>query len=149
MLRIQRGRHPAGAILAALVAAVVATCSASPTGPASSPDPGVGGTYVDVSPGRLTEMLAAKDFTFVNVHIPYEGEIKATDLFLPFDQIDALVASLPERDAKIVLYCRSGSMSTAAAGALVAAGYTNVWNLDGGMIAWQAEGYTIIDRPPD
>jgi len=36
-------------------------------------------------------------------------------------------------------------MSAAAAEALVGLGYTNVWNLDGGMIAWEGAGYPLRD----
>jgi len=55
------------------------------------------------------------------------------------------LAELPPRETKIVLYCRSGSMSAIAARALVAAGYTKVWNLDGGMNAWRALGYPVVE----
>jgi rhodanese-related sulfurtransferase len=34
-------------------------------------------------------------------------------------------------------------MSSIAARALVKLGFTNVWNLDGGMIAWQEAGYPL------
>lgn len=102
-----------------------------------------GGTYVDVSPERLATLLEAKDFTLVNVHIPYEGEIAKTDLFIAYDQIGSRLAELPEPEAMIVLYCRSGSMSTTAATTLVRAGYTNVWNLAGGMNAWRAAGFGL------
>ncbi|MBA3878072.1 MAG: sulfurtransferase, partial [Anaerolinea sp.] len=38
-------------------------------------------------------------------------------------------------------------MSTIAARALVGLGYTNVWELDGGMIAWEAAGFRLVQRP--
>lgn len=105
-----------------------------------------GGSYMDVTPGTLSSMLAAKDFVLVNVHIPYEGEIANTDLFLPYDQVESRLAALPsDKTARIVLYCRSGSMSAIAARALVAAGYTDVWNLDGGMNAWRSQGYPLLN----
>jgi len=104
-------------------------------------------SYINVAPSELNAMLAAKDFVFVNVHIPFEGDIARTDLSIPYDQITESVnlAQLPsDKDAKIVLYCRSGRMSEIAANALVALGYTNVWNLDGGMLEWEKQGYEII-----
>lgn len=106
-----------------------------------------GGFYTDVGPAGLAPMLKEKDFLFINVHIPYEGEIEPTDLFIPYDKIEANLDKLPaEKSARIVLYCRSGSMSAIAARALVQRGYSDVWNLDGGMVAWRAAGYPVADK---
>jgi rhodanese-related sulfurtransferase len=30
---------------------------------------------------------------------------------------------------------------------LVGLGYTNVWEFDGGMIAWEKAGYQLVQRP--
>lgn len=103
-----------------------------------------GGTYTDISVPELQTMLANKDFTFVNVHIPFEGNIAKTDLSIPYDQIDQKLDQLPaDKNAKLVLYCRSGRMSTIAAKTLVGLGYTNVWQLVGGMAAWEQAGLPI------
>jgi rhodanese-related sulfurtransferase len=91
-------------------------------------------------------MLGEKDFFFVNVHIPYEGELPQTDAFIPFDQVAPLLEEFPNnKDSKIVLYCRSGSMSAIAARELIMQGYTNVYNLDGGFRAWNSAGYEFIE----
>ena len=37
-------------------------------------------------------------------------------------------------------------MSAIAAEALVKGGYTDVWNLDGGMIAWEEAGLPLIGK---
>jgi rhodanese-related sulfurtransferase len=37
-------------------------------------------------------------------------------------------------------------MSTAAAQTLVRLGYTNVWHLEGGFIAWEQAGFPLIRR---
>ena len=103
-----------------------------------------GGSYTDVTAAELNTMLASKDFTLINVHIPFEGNIAKTDLSVPYDQIELNLGRLPaDKNAKIVLYCRSGRMSSMAARELVGLGYTNIWELSGGMVAWEQAGLKI------
>jgi rhodanese-related sulfurtransferase len=103
-----------------------------------------GGSYTNMSAVQLKAMLDKKDFTFVNVHIPYEGEIAKTDVFVPYNEIEKNLDKLPaDKNAKIVLYCRSGRMSAIAAETMVRLGYTNVWNTEGGMIAWETLGLPL------
>lgn len=94
---------------------------------------------------ELAIALDKKDFFFINVHVPYEGEIKNTDVFIPYDQMSANLDKLPQdKNEKIVLYCRSGRMSEIAAKELAKFGYTNISHLGGGMIDWEKNGYEII-----
>lgn len=103
-----------------------------------------GGSYTDVSVTELQSMLKNKDFTFVNVHIPYAGDIPQTDLSIPYNEIDQRLGQLPvNKNARIVLYCQSDRMSTIASETLVGLGYTNVYNLDGGMAAWDRAGLKL------
>ncbi|MGD0019439.1 MAG: rhodanese-like domain-containing protein [Candidatus Limnocylindrales bacterium] len=108
--------------------------------------PGRGGNWTNVDPDQLAQMLGHKDFTLVNVKTPYIGEIQGTDLYIPYDQLSARASQLPaDKGAKILVYCRSGVESAQAAQTLLDLGYTNVWNLDGGMNAWQASGRTLVN----
>jgi rhodanese-related sulfurtransferase len=142
--------------LVALITLTFVACGgASESSPSSEIDlddqtqtvPVDGGSYTDVSVEGLAAMLEDKDFPLINVHVPYEGEIEGTDDFVPFNEIESNLDKFPaEKDAQIVLYCRSGSMSSQAAQTLVGLGYTNVWNLDGGMIAWENSGRPLSNR---
>jgi len=103
-----------------------------------------GGTYRNLAPTELQSILNSKDFVLVNVHIPFAGNIPSTDLSIPYDQMEKNLSQLPsDKAAKIVLYCRSGRMSEIAAEKLVSLGYTNVWNLKGGMVDWEQAGFEL------
>jgi len=110
---------------------------------------GQGGSWTNVTPDRLAQMLQNKDFTLVNVKTPYVGEIDGTDLFIPYEQLTARASDLPQsKSAKILVYCRSGAESAVASQTLLDLGYTNIWNLDGGMNAWQLSGRTLLNKGP-
>ena len=102
----------------------------------------------EISASQLHKMMEKKDFILVNVHIPYVGKIPRTDMFISYNEILEHQNELPVKDKKLVLYCRSDRMSTIAAEKLANAGYSNIYNLKGGMKAWKAAGYELIDNQP-
>lgn len=63
--------------VALLISVAVLAGTANAAGPAfpGSPVAVPGGFYTKVRPIVLMQMLARKDFAFINVHVPYEGEI--------------------------------------------------------------------------
>lgn len=138
-------------LVLALMALTVAACGSSTSDTLENtavrqPSKNSAG-YTDINVEQLEDMLEEKDFAFINVHIPYAGDIPQTDFSIPFDQIEANVSQLPtDKDAPLVIYCRSGNMSTEAAETLVALGYNNVMEVDGGMNAWQAAGNELVNN---
>ena len=132
------------------IGVLLASCGARANAPPAAADTSVqvaGGTYTRIAAAQLSQMLQQKGFFFVNTHIPYEGEIAQTDAFIPYDQTAQQLSQYPaDKNARIVVYCRSGRMSAIAAEALVKAGYTDVWDLEGGMIVWEQAGYALIKK---
>lgn len=97
-----------------------------------------------IGPGDLSAMLENKDFSLVDVHIPEQAHIPSTDSFIPFNEIQDYLSRLPQdKNEKIVLYCRSGSMSRIASEELIELGYAEVYNLVGGLNGWQQMGYEV------
>lgn len=101
-----------------------------------------GGSFIRIPPGTLEALLGGGEFALVNVHIPFEGKISGTDLFVPYDEIarPENLERLPGKDSRIVLYCRGGPMSHEASRTLVVLGYRDVYDLEGGMEAWSDPG---------
>jgi rhodanese-related sulfurtransferase len=60
---------------------------------------------------------------------------------IPLGQLKNRLADLDKfKDKPIVAVCRSGNRSGSACGILKKAGFENVHNLSGGMMAWQQAG---------
>lgn len=103
-----------------------------------------GGEYREIIVPELQAMLDAEEFPLINVHIPFAGNIPGTDESIPYDEIADNLDRLPDdRDATIVLYCRTGPMSERAATVLTGLGYTDVYHLDGGLMAWSSAGLSL------
>jgi phage shock protein E len=100
-----------------------------------------------VAPEEFEERMGQRDAVVINVHVPYEGEIADTDLFIPFDRITASNELPEDRDLSLVVYCRSGNMSADATADLIEMGYTDVTDLDGGMVAWEESGRGLTTDP--
>lgn len=61
---------------------------------------------------------------------------------IPLDELASRVDEVP-RDRPIVVVCRSGNRSDEGRDILLKAGFTQVTSMDGGLNAWQAQGYPI------
>ncbi len=73
----------------------------------------------------------------LDVREPFERDIcKLTDdKNIPLKELPARISEL-DKNAEIVVYCRSGGRSLQACQYLAENGFTNLANLNGGVLAW-------------
>jgi adenylyltransferase/sulfurtransferase len=87
----------------------------------------------------LKKKLDAKENVFVlDVREPHEYPIANLGApLIPVGSIESRIGELAaHKNDEIIIHCRSGARSQKAALALKAAGFTNVSNLTGGILAW-------------
>jgi rhodanese-related sulfurtransferase len=67
---------------------------------------------------------------------------------VPISQFAARHAELP-KDRPLLMVCHSGGRSSSATMFLLNAGWTDVRNVTGGMLAWQAAGLPVRAGAPE
>ena len=89
---------------------------------------------------ELSQRLHDPRIAIIDVREPFEYDIARIDgaTLLPIDQLPDRFSELP-RDKHLVLMCKSGVRSASALTFLQQQGFTDVFNLDGGIIAWAME----------
>jgi rhodanese-related sulfurtransferase len=88
--------------------------------------------------GREAE--GKKDYMLLDVREDYErDEFNIGGVHIPLGMLTASFDKLAaHKNQEIIVYCRSGKRSAMAQELLRQSGFSNVRNLDGGMLAWQA-----------
>lgn len=99
-------------------------------------------SYQKLDQSTAKENLDAnKDIILVDVRTPEEFLEKRipNSILIPDYDIEKLAAEvLPDTNALIYIYCRSGRRSESASAALIDMGYTNVYDI-GGIADWEYE----------
>ena len=99
--------------------------------------------YRKISPELAKEMIDSDEpliILDVRTEAEYQAGHIAGALLLPNEEIEKTTQpiELPDLDAVILVYCRSGNRSAQAARKLGALGYVNVYDF-GGIIDWPYE----------
>lgn len=95
---------------------------------------------------ELARLIGRDDVVLIDVREPdeFRGEHIKGAHHIPLGSIPSKLAELEKHKTKqVLLYCRSGNRSSAAANMMVKAGFTNVGHLAGGIMAWKAESYPV------
>ncbi|HEY8678219.1 MAG TPA: rhodanese-like domain-containing protein [Candidatus Dormibacteraeota bacterium] len=99
--------------------------------------------YIQVD--ELHERLQQQQRPFLlDVREPWEyaeGHVPGAQL-VPLSELESRVSEVP-KDRSVLSICHSGQRSLAAAAFLLAEGYPDVSNVDGGTSAWIQRGYPV------
>ncbi len=80
-----------------------------------------------------------EDFQLIDVREPFEYEVSNLNgLNIPLAGI-LIEADKVSKDIPVIIQCRSGKRSAQAVMMLEQQGYTNLSNLQGGILAWKEE----------
>jgi rhodanese-related sulfurtransferase len=98
-------------------------------------------TYKKISAEDAKKIIDSEDVIVLDVRTPEEfneGHIENAVLLPVSDIKDKAGEVLTDKDAKILVYCRSGNRSATAAKELIEMGYTDVYDF-GGIMSWPYE----------
>ena len=78
----------------------------------------------------------------------HDARLSFSDRLIPYDLIDKQLDLLPSsKDVLICCFCRTGRRSSIVTDYLRSVGYTKVYNVEGGIVAWEEAGYKTISGP--
>lgn len=100
--------------------------------------------YREIAPRAVWDTLGTA--RLIDVREPHEfvgelGHVQGAEL-VPLETLEAASKGW-ERDAPLVMICRSGGRSGRAAEHLAAQGFVAVMNMVGGMLAWSGAGLPV------
>lgn len=107
--------------------------------------------------GSAVQDLNAQDFNqkieqldneqVLDVRTPEEwatGTLEGADRINIYDADFKEKAAQLDKNKAVMVYCRSGGRSAQAASMLKEMGFTEVYNLKGGITGWQTAGYEVV-----
>lgn len=98
-----------------------------------------------VDADEVKKAQESKEGRIVDVRTPEEykeGHIQGS-MLIPLQELPQHLDKLPNKEETLYVYCRSGGRSAQAVAFLQQNGYTNVHNMNGGIMAWESKSYPI------
>ncbi len=102
-----------------------------------------GNNYKIISASEAHQMMEENDkIVIIDVrnYDEYTEEHIKNSINVPLNHIEDIDL---DKDTTIIVYCLSGVRSKEASEQLISMGYTNVYNIDGGIINW---GYELVNE---
>jgi len=92
----------------------------------------------------VNDLLNNEDVLILDVREQFEYDEKHIPgiTLIPMGEVPARLNEIPT-DKEVILTCRSGNRSGQVADFLRQQGFTNVHNMEGGIVAWEAAGLPV------
>ena len=100
-----------------------------------------------ISPEKVAEILKTQKDSYIILDVRAREEFDSghleSALLIPVDELETRYSEL-SKDKPVIVYCRSGKRSAQAAAILVSKGFSQVYDMTGGINAWTGKGYPVI-----
>jgi rhodanese-related sulfurtransferase len=129
-------------LVLALAAAGCSTDEAASPTETGAPAEAAGYTTVDVQTA-YDALSSDREAQIVDVREPEEWAetgVPEGAVLIPLGDLESRAASELTADSPVYVICRSGNRSRTASDILVSLDFTEVYNVDGGIIAWLGAG---------
>ena len=96
--------------------------------------------YTPIGPAESVKLINQEDAIVLDVREPkeYQGGHILNSIHIPQSALAKRITELEKYKSRpVIVGCRSGSRSSFACGLLKKQGFENVYNLSGGVMAWQ------------
>ncbi|EGV43249.1 rhodanese-like domain-containing protein [Bizionia argentinensis JUB59] len=100
-----------------------------------------------VTSEEMQTLLEMDEVQLLDVRTPeeyaegYIADFQNIDFLSPTFEQDILKL---DKDIPVILYCRSGTRSASCAQKMVDAGFTKIYDLQGGISKWEHDGHEIV-----
>ena len=109
------------------------------------------GIAKNLSPDEAYQLVQAKGPELFLLDVRTAGEYREVRLanakLIPISQLLKRLQEVP-KNRPILVYCAVGSRSSRAVGNMARVGFPEVYNLYGGIYAWDKKGYPILTGLP-
>lgn len=102
-----------------------------------------------ISPAQATQLINREDAIVVDVReaAEYAGGHLLNARHIPLGDLPKRLADLEKfKDKPVILNCQTGGRSSSACDILRKAGFSQVFNLEGGIVAWTEAGMPVSKK---
>jgi len=127
-----------------IVALAISACGGAPAAAVAESAPVATKLPDTVDAKTVSELMTQDNVVVLDVREPSEyaeGHIPGVAL-IPMGQVPDRLNEIP-KDQTVIVTCRSGNRSSQITEYLRGQGYTNVHNMEGGILSWQKAGLPI------